>query len=130
MKKLSESELEIMLAIWKAAGPVKSSYVGESMKEKNWAKTTVLNFLARLVEKGFLQCKSQGKSNIYIPLIKEEDYLKRKNKSFLAKFYDNSIKNMVAELYQNQVISDKDLEELKEFIIEKCNIENRANREV
>jgi len=119
MKRLSESELEIMLAIWKAGGPINSSYVAECMKEKRWAKTTVLNFLARLVKKGFLKCESQGKNNIYLPLIKEEEYLKIRNKSFLERFYNNSIKDMVAELYQNNIICDKDLEELKKFIEEK-----------
>jgi BlaI family penicillinase repressor len=113
MKRLSESELEIMLAIWRGNGPVNSTYVREAMSEKGWAKTTVLNFLARLVDKGFLKCESQGKSNIYTPLVREEDYMKLKNKNFLKKFYDNSIKNMVVALYQDQIISDKDLEELK-----------------
>ncbi len=119
MKRLSESELEIMIAIWRVNEPVKSSYVGEALSDKGWAKTTVLNFLARLVDKGYLKCESQGKSNIYTPLVKEEDYMGIKNKNFLEKFYDSSIKNMVAELYQNQVISDEDLEELKSFIEEK-----------
>lgn len=119
MKKISDSELDIMLAIWKAEGPVKSSYVRETLKEKGWAHTTVLNFLARLVDKGYLKCESQGRSNIYTPLITEEEYLQRKNKGFLKKFYESSIKNMVAELYETEVISDEDLEELKEFIDEK-----------
>lgn len=119
MKKLSDSELDIMLVIWKANSPIKSSYVREALKDKEWAPTTVLNFLARLVDKGYLKCESQGRSNIYTPLIKEEEYLQRKNKGFLQKFYENSIKNMVAELYDGEVISDEDLEELKEFIDEK-----------
>lgn len=119
MKKLSDSELDIMLVIWKAKGPIKSSYVRKALKEKGWAQTTVLNFLARLVDKGYLKCESQGRNNIYTPLIKEEEYLQRKNKGFLRKFYENSIKNMVAELYETEVISDEDLEELKEFIDEK-----------
>ncbi|PQQ66609.1 hypothetical protein B9R14_07525 [Acetivibrio saccincola] len=119
MKRLSESELEIMLVIWRADGPVNSNYVREAMSEKDWAKTTVLNFLARLVDKGFLKCESQGKSNIYTPLVMEEDYMKLKNENFLKKFYNNSIKNMVAALYQDQIISDEDLEELKQFIEEK-----------
>ncbi len=119
MKRLSESELEIMLAIWKANEPVKSLYIGEVLSDKGWAKTTVLNFLARLVDKGFLKCESQGKSNIYIPLVKEEDYMRLKNKRYLEKYYNSSVKNMVAELYQNQVISDEDLEELRQFIEEK-----------
>lgn len=119
MKRLSESELEIMLVIWRADGPVNSSYVREAMSEKGWAKTTVLNFLARLVDKGFLKCESQGKSNIYISLVREEDYMRLKNENFLKKFYNSSIKNMVAALYQDQIISDEDLEELKQFIEEK-----------
>lgn len=119
MKRLSESELEIMLVIWRADGPVNSNYVREAMSEKDWAKTTVLNFLARLVDKGFLKCESQGKSNIYTPLVMEDDYMKLKNENFLKKFYNNSIKNMVAALYQDQIISDEDLEELKQFIEEK-----------
>ncbi|MCE5196156.1 MAG: BlaI/MecI/CopY family transcriptional regulator [Negativicutes bacterium] len=119
MRKLSESELEIMLAIWSAPEAVKSSFVAERMKEKGWAKTTVLNFLARLVEKGFLACDCQGKSNLYTPLVKEEEYLKLENKRFLGMFYQNSVKNLVAGLYQNQEISSQDLEELKKFLAEK-----------
>ena len=119
MRKLSESELEIMLAIWSTPEAVKSSYVAECMKEKGWAKTTVLNFLARLVEKEFLACDSQGKINLYTPLVKEEDYLKLENKRFLGMFYQNSVKNLVAGLYQNQEISNQDLEELRKFLAEK-----------
>ncbi len=119
MKKLSDSESDIMLVIWEAEGPVKSSYIRETLKEKEWAHTTVLNFLARLVDKGYLKCKSQGRNNIYTPLITKEEYLQRKNKGYLKKFYKSSIRNMVAELYETEVISDEDLEGLKEFIDEK-----------
>jgi BlaI family penicillinase repressor len=116
MKKLSDSELDIMMVIWQAREPVKSSYVGECLKEKEWAQTTLLSFLSRMVDKGFLQCENQGKVNQYTPLIKEEDYFKSHSKNYFQKFYGSSIKNMVAELYQNKVISDQDLEELKKYI--------------
>jgi predicted transcriptional regulator len=74
------------------------------MKEKEWAKTTVLNFLARLVEKGFLKRESQGKNNIYSPLICEAEYFRYKNNTLLKRFYGNSIKNMVAELYRDEIL--------------------------
>lgn len=116
MNKLSENELEIMMAIWKADQPIKSAYVAESMKEKGWAQTTITSFLARLVDKGFLKCETKGRTNQYAPLIKEQDYLKIKNKNYMERFYGSSVKNMVAELYQHQLISDDDLEEIKQFI--------------
>jgi BlaI family transcriptional regulator, penicillinase repressor len=116
MKKLSECELEIMRAIWQTKEPVKSFDVREWMKDKKWGKTTVLNFLARLVVKGFLTCETQGKINIYTPIIKEADYLKTHGSKYLKKFYNSSIMSIVAELYQSKVINDQDLEELKKFI--------------
>ncbi len=119
MKKLSEAELDIMLAIWKADEPVGSSYVAEAMSEKGWALTTILNFLSRLVEKKYLKLEKVGRNNIYTPLVKEEDYLKYENKGFLEKFYNNSIKNLIAGFYANEVIDDKDLEDLRKFIEDK-----------
>ena len=116
MKKLSDNELEIMMAIWKADEPVKSAYVAECLKEKGWAQTTITSFLARLVDKGFLKCETQGRTNSYTPIIKEHDYLKIKNKRYMEQFYGSSVKNMVAELYHHQLISDQDLDEIKQFI--------------
>ena len=117
-KKLSESELEIMLAIWKSEQPVDSSYLKEALKEKKWVQSTILNFLYRLVDKGYLKCEKEGRVNIYTPLIREEDYLKKSSKGFLKKLYGNSIKNMVAELYNADAITAEDFEELKQFIEE------------
>ena len=124
MRKLSDSELDIMLAIWKAEKSVGSSYVAKAMKDKNWAQTTVLNFLSRLVDKGYLKCEKEGRNNIYTPLVKQKDYLKYRNKGFLEKFYNNSIKNMIARFYDNEVIDDEDLKELKEFIEKKTNTDD------
>ena len=94
------------------------------MEDKNWAQTTFLNFISSLVDKGYLKCEKLGRNNIYTPLVKEKDYLKGENKGFLEKFYNNSIKNMIAGFYDNEVIDDEDLKELKEFIEKKTNADS------
>ncbi len=43
IKKLPDSELEIMMVIWDANESVTSDYIMEKLS-KSWAKTTVLNF--------------------------------------------------------------------------------------
>lgn len=116
IRRLPESELEIMLAIWQADGPVTSTYVGKKMTQHQWANTTILNFLARLVDKGFLRRDRQGKSNLYTPLIQEEEYLRQESRSFLQKLYGNSVKNMVAALYHDHTIGESDLQELRDFL--------------
>jgi predicted transcriptional regulator len=119
IKRLPDSELEIMLIIWEAKGSVSSAYLMEKLQgEKEWANTTVLNFLARLVERGFLKVEKQGRINIYSPLIAEKDYVEIESRSFLERMHKSSLKSFVAALYDGRRLSREYAEELKRYIDE------------
>jgi len=119
IKRIPDSELEIMMIIWEANEPVSSTYIIEKLKgEKDWAHTTVLNFLARLVDRGFLETSKQGRFNYYTSIISEKDYLQKESKTFLEKMHKNSLKSLVAALYDGDAISKEDLEELSNFVDE------------
>lgn len=115
---LPSSELEIMMAIWEADGPVVRTYIDEKLAEKKWQPTTILKFLSRLTEKGFLKCDpaASGKKNLYTPLITEAEYLEFESGSVLGKFCGRSVKALVANLYENNTIDDSELDELQKFI--------------
>ena len=117
---LPNSELEIMMAIWEAGKPVSRLEIDEKISEKNWQAPTVLKFLSRLTEKGFLKCeKPEGrKTNLYTPLVSEEEYLEFESNSVLGKFCGRSVKSLVANLYENNTINDSELDELQKFIDE------------
>lgn len=117
IKRLPDSELEIMMIIWEANEPITSAYASEKLKDKKeWKITSVLTFLARLVEKGFVTSTRQGKVNIYSAVISEQEYLESESKSFLEKLYGNSLTTFVSSLYKSNRISDDDLAELQQFI--------------
>jgi len=117
IKRLPDSELDIMLVIWEAGKPVSRAYIDERLREKkNLAVTTVLTYLSRLIEKGFVSCERQGKMNVYSAAIKEEDYLASESKYLLEKLYRCSLKTFVASLYSNDAISDGEISELQEFL--------------
>ena len=111
-------ELEIMMAIWEAGTPVTRLYIDEKLAEKKWMPTTILKFLSRLTEKGFLHCEpmASGKKNVYTPLISEEEYLAFESGNVLGKFCGRSVKALVANLYENNTIDDSELDELEKFI--------------
>lgn len=115
---LPNSELEIMMAIWEAGKPVSRPELDEKLAEKNWAATTVLKFLSRLTEKGFLSCERPegAKTNLYTALVSEEEYLGFESNSVLGKFCGRSVKALVANLYENNTINDSELDELWKFI--------------
>ena len=120
MKRLPDSELEIMLIIWDSPESVTSDYILERI-ERDWTKTTLLNLLSRLCARGFLSCEKIGRHNVYTPLINKDEYLKEESCSFLKRVYKNSLTKLVASLYDGNSISKEDLNELRKFIEEKEN---------
>lgn len=120
MKKLPDSELEIMLIIWEYDRPVTRFEIESKLDEdRNLSPTTILSFLSRLQEKGFLDVAKEGKNNIYSAIISKEIYMQTESKNMLKKLYKNSVKNFLAALYDGNSLSEKDLQELEEYIEEK-----------
>ena len=117
MKRLGDAELEIMLAIWAADGPVQSTYVHQQLKEsRGWALPAVITALNRLVDKGFLACERQGRSNWYRSLVPEQAYKAAEGRSVIDRLYGSSFTGMVASLYDGRAIGKKDLEELRQYL--------------
>ena len=117
--KLPEAELEIILIVWDLGENATSEQIMNRLEgRKSWERTTVLNFLSRLVDRGFLRLEKRGKINQYTPIILKCEYLQQASKSFLEKMHNNSVKKLVATLYKSQSISKDDLKELKRFIEE------------
>lgn len=119
IKRLPDAELEIMLAVWKAGKPVSSSWILEQVQgSRQWALATLMTVLSRLVDKGFLTCKKEGRNNVYRAAVREEEYKENEGKSILEKLYGNSFKNLVTSLYSGKAIGKSDLAELRQFLDE------------
>ena len=117
MKRLGDGELEIMLAIWRAEGPVQSGWVQEQLRESRpWALSAVITALNRLVDKGFLVCEKRGRGNWYTPRISARDYKASEGRGLIDRLYGSSFTGMVAALYDQRAIGREDLEELRQYL--------------
>lgn len=115
MKKLSESELEIMTKFWDTNKSLTLEEVIHSMHRKNWSDHTVRNFLTRIVNKGYLRVDKIGRKNLYVPIV-SEDYVNDQSKSMIKRLYNNSVQNFVAQLYETDDLSKKDLQDLRDYL--------------
>ena len=69
IQRIPDSELEIMMIIWDASEKVTSDYIMERL-DRDWVKSTVLNFLSRLCDRGFVIAAShrnQGQRELRAP---------------------------------------------------------------
>ena len=120
MKHLPDSELAIMMIIWELDKPVTRFEIEERMEgDRKLSPTTVLSFLSRLQEKGFLAVQKSGKNNVYSALVEKNDYMQTESRSLLKRLYHNSAKNFLAALYDGDNLSSEDLAELEEYISSK-----------
>lgn len=116
-KTLPNSELELMVIIWKAGRPLTRMEIEQQLpEERQLSKTTVLSFLSRLEEKGFVRTEKHGRNNYYFPLIKAEEYQRQEGSSVLKKLYDNSVKKFVASLYDGKELTKEQIDELKDYL--------------
>lgn len=125
MKKIPDSELEIMLAIWDLDKKVTRFEIEDALKDgEKWRPTTILSLLSRLEQKGFVSVEKVGKQNIYEALVGRDEYLQFESKTILDKMYNKSIKNFMMALYSGKKPSEKQLDELQEIIDELKNGES------
>lgn len=116
-KTLPNSELELMMILWKAQKPMTRPEIEEQLpRDRKLSKTTVLSFLSRLEEKGFVRVEKEGRSNCYIPLIAEKDYLEQESSNILKRLYHNSVKKFVASLYDGEELSKEQIDELRDYL--------------
>lgn len=89
------------------------SDVVDALDGNDWTPSTVSTFLQRLLKKNVVSCEKKGNTNLYYPILKQNDYDMSETESFLSKIYKGSVKNLVAALYENKKLSKEDMSELK-----------------
>ena len=114
-KRLPDAELEVMQAIWSLEPPVTAAAVQQQVS-REWKATSVLTFLSRLCDKGFLSCEKEGRQNYYTPLVSRETYLQRESTSFVRRLCGGSVKNLVASLSDAGALTEQDIDDLRAFL--------------
>lgn len=114
---LPESELEIMLCLWRHTEPVRTSRILEEITpERNWTLSTLKVLLARLEQRGFIACTRQGRFTLYHALVPQSEYRRKETDGLLHRYYENSATRMVASLVEGGQLTADDLAQLQAMI--------------
>ena len=119
MKRLPDTELEVMKALWASErAPVPRSSLEEALRDRGWATNTFNTYLSRLTEKGFVSCEKRGKTNYYTPQVRQADYLAFESGAVLNKVFGSSLKSFVASRARGGALRDGELDELQQYLEE------------
>lgn len=113
---LPEAELDVMMAIWKLEPPVTTAMLMKEIGDKHeWKTPTLISFLLRLEDRGYIISYKNGRERYYIPIAERELYLSRVTENFVEQYHSGSLIQLLDALYYEKSF-DEDIDELLEWI--------------
>lgn len=112
-KKLPEAEFDVMNAVWGGEPPLTTAYLMEAVgNSKGWKAPTLISFLVRLQDRGFIVSEKKGKERYYTPVADKSTYIRSVTSDFINRYHNGSFVNLLDNLYADKVLSDSDIDEL------------------
>ena len=120
IRKLPEAEFDVMVALWDCKViPVNTAYLMENVgKHKGWKAPTLISFLSRLEEKGFIHSEKRGKERQYYADAVKEEYIKCVTIDFIEKYHCGSLVKMMNVIYGEKHESTEQIDEMRKWIQE------------
>lgn len=117
--QITKAEWEVMAVVWKKS-PVPASTIVEVLEErKQWTLATVRTLLRRLVNKGALEQKAEGKRYLYTPRVSMEECARHEGESFMDRILGRAPSTALLHLVKMADLSKQDIQELRRILREK-----------
>lgn len=114
--RISETEWEVMKVLW-ARHPLPAQDIIDTLAaQDDWHPKTVKTLLGRLVKKGALGFRKEGRAYLYRPLVAEADCVAAASESFLDRVFGGSLKPMLAHFAETRKLSSAEIAELKRLL--------------
>lgn len=114
--RLSESEWQIMNALWEDH-PATAREVSERLPETtNWAYTTIKTMLTRLAAKGAVRESKRANTSLYEPLVSKRKARKTALGRLVEQAFGGSVEPMMHFLVEEKRLSAQQRRELVELL--------------
>ena len=119
LKPLSAAEEQVLLALWDCPAPATRRDISEKLTATGWAPATVLNFLYRLEEKGWVKSGKQGNHNIYAATVTQRAYGVWSMRQRLDTLFGGDLAAAVRALVSESGCGQSELEQAMKVLEEK-----------
>lgn len=106
-KTLGQLELEVLKIVWDKRGCSVPEATEVLVKQKGYARTTILTVMQRLHKKGFLSRQKEEGVFHYYPTEKKTTVLGNLTKQFVENIFEGSPVSLVQHLASGHVSSDE-----------------------
>ncbi len=119
LPELSPLELEVMNVIWELGECTSAEVITEFTKKRKLANTTIRTVLANIRKKGYLDVVASVEPRIrFRPRVTKRTVTRRTVKQLLQNMFEDSPREAIAFLLEEEEIDESELEEIKRMLDE------------
>ncbi len=114
---VSETELDVLKVLWEF-GPGTVREVDQRLREQkhNWAYTTVLTLLQRLIIKGYVTSDKTDVAHVFHAAVSREGMLRQRLKDLANQLCEGTSTPLVQALVENQPLSSDEIQYFRDLL--------------
>lgn len=113
---ISEAESRVMEALWKRTPQGSEELASALHADTGWHENTVRTLLNRLIRKGAVRAKRDGRRYLYSPLLTRETWQARESRSLLDRVFGGRVAALLVQFSRSEKLSSKDVAELRKLV--------------
>ena len=115
---LTEVELEIMSILWSLKEGSVRDVLAKLPAERKLAYTSASTMLRILEQKEIVQSRKEGRTHIYSPLLKKQDYEENTLNHLVNNVFEGTPSNLVKRLVSDESLTDSERQQIKSILAE------------
>ena len=115
---LTDVELEMMNILWQLGSGTVRQVLAQLTAERKLAYTSASTIIRILEQKGFVRSSKSGKSHVYRPTLKKNEYSGRTLSHIIDNIYGGISVDLVRQLVSDKDLTKEEKEEIKRIIAE------------
>jgi BlaI family penicillinase repressor len=115
---ISAAESVVMEVLWRHSPMATEDVMAALEPQAKWQESTVKTLLNRLLKKGAISARKDGRRYLYSPLLKRKQWISNESVGFLNRLFDGRVAPLVAHFSQQRKLGKNDIADLKRLIEE------------
>jgi BlaI family penicillinase repressor len=117
--RISDAEWAVMEILWQQHPITALDVVQRLEPTRQWQDQTIRTMLRRLIDKGAVSYRAEGKTYHYEPAVSREQCVRVESRSFLERVFGGAAKPLLVQMVQDADLSREDIVELKRLLAKK-----------
>jgi BlaI family penicillinase repressor len=113
---ISEAESVIMEVLWRRSPIATEDVMAALQPQGKWQESTVKTLLNRLLKKGAVSARKDGRRYLYSRVLTREQWLSNESTGLLKRLFGGRVAPLVAHFSTQRKLSRKDIADLKRLI--------------